>query len=134
MLALHRERVADDRVRYVLADLFTWSPDRTYDGVCFAFWLSHVPRERLDGLLRMVAAALKPGGKVFFVDSHSQHQPAAEEGSQVVVRRLGDARTFRVVKNRYPPAELEARCAAAGLSVTVQETVSVFLYGWGVRP
>lgn len=133
MLALHRERVQDDRVRYILADLFTWSPDRAYDGVCAAFWLSHVPRERLDDVLRMVAAALKPGGKVFFVDSHSQHQPAVADGSQVVLRRLQDGRAFRIVKNRYTPAELKARCATAGLQVAVEETASVFLYGWGVR-
>jgi 2-polyprenyl-3-methyl-5-hydroxy-6-metoxy-1,4-benzoquinol methylase len=132
MLALHRERVADDRVQYILADLFTWSPDRAYDGVCAAFWLSHVPRERLDDVLRMVAAALKPGGKLFFVDSHSQHQPAADE-SQVVRRQLQDGRAFRIVKNHYTPAELVSRCAAAGLAVTAQETASVFLYAWGVR-
>ena len=49
MLALNRARVDDDRVRYVEADLFSWRPERTYDGVCFAFWMSHVPHERLDG-------------------------------------------------------------------------------------
>src|SRR5688572_15905261 len=37
MLALNRESVADARVRYVLADLFARTPDRTYDGVSFGF-------------------------------------------------------------------------------------------------
>jgi len=77
MITLNRARIGDDRVRYILADLFTWHPDQTYEGVCFAFWLSHVPRERLDAFLDMVAAALKPGGKVFFVDSKGQ-QPVSE--------------------------------------------------------
>jgi 2-polyprenyl-3-methyl-5-hydroxy-6-metoxy-1,4-benzoquinol methylase len=140
-LALNRARVRDDRVRYVQADLFSWHPERTYDGVCFAFWLSHVPHERLDAFLRMVAAALKPDGKVFFVDSHRQRKPSTETvvqsppepGSQVLTRRLHDGRAYRIVKNFYAPAELAERCAAAGLHVTVQETASVFIYGTGSR-
>ena len=140
-LALNWARVRDDRVRYVQADLFSWRPERTYDGVCFAFWLSHVPHERLDAFLQMVAAALKPDGKVFFVDSHRQRKPSAETvvqsppepGSQVLTRRLHDGRAYRIVKNFYAQVELSERCAAAGLHVTVQETASVFIYGTGSR-
>jgi trans-aconitate methyltransferase len=43
MLARARARVGDARVRFVQADLFTWTPDRRYDVVFFGFWLSHVP-------------------------------------------------------------------------------------------
>src|SRR5262245_57964168 len=45
MLAIAAARVRDDRVRFVQADLFTWRPDRRYDAVFFAFWISHVPPE-----------------------------------------------------------------------------------------
>jgi demethylmenaquinone methyltransferase/2-methoxy-6-polyprenyl-1,4-benzoquinol methylase len=82
MLTLNRARVRDVRVRYVQADLFSWRPERTYDGICFAFWLSHVPHERLDAFLQTVAAALKPGGKVFFIDSHRQRKPSNETITQ----------------------------------------------------
>src|SRR5262245_17545841 len=41
MLGLNAAKVADPRVRYVQADLFAWQPDREYDLVFFAFWLSH---------------------------------------------------------------------------------------------
>ena len=141
MLALNRTRVDDHRVRYVEADLFSWRPERTYDGVCFAFWLSHVPHERLDGFLQIVAAALEPDGKVFFVDSHRQRKPSTETvvqsppepGSQVLTRRLHDGRAYRIVKNFYGPAELADRCAAAGLQVMVRETASAFIYGAGNR-
>jgi 2-polyprenyl-3-methyl-5-hydroxy-6-metoxy-1,4-benzoquinol methylase len=141
MLALNRARVNDDRVRYIQADLFAWRPERTFDGVCFAFWLSHVPHERLDAFLQMVAAALKPGGKVFFVDSHRGRKPSAETvvqsppepGSQVLTRRLHDGRAYRIVKNFYEPVELAEPCAAAGLHVTVRETASAFIYGTGSR-
>jgi SAM-dependent methyltransferase len=141
MLSLNRTRVHDERVRYVRADLFSWRPERTFDGVCFAFWLSHIPHERLDTFLQMVAAALKPGGKVFFVDSHRRRKPSAETvvqsppepGSQVLTRRLHDGRAYRIVKNYYEPVELTERCAAAGLHVTVRETASAFIYGTGSR-
>ena len=142
MVAVNRARLgatAEGRVRYVLADLFAWRPERRYDGVCFGFWLSHVPRERLDAFLGTVAEALAPGGKVFFVDSHSRTEPTAsspdqrrtEAGAQLMTRRLNDGREFRIVKNFYDPALLEERCAAAGLDVAVRETATSFLYGTG---
>lgn len=141
MLAQNRARVGEGRVRYIQGDLFTWQPDRQYDGVCFAFWLSHVPHERLDAFLRMVATALKPGGKVFFVDSHRQRRPTtetaihipAEGDAQVLTRKLKDGRAYRIVKNYYAPEELAARCQTAGLDVRVQETQTAFIYGLGTR-
>lgn len=42
MLDLHRRRHASRAVRYVQANIFEWRPDRRYDVVFFAFWLSHV--------------------------------------------------------------------------------------------
>lgn len=144
MVAINRARVGEvgeGRVRYVLADLFAWRPERAYDGVCFGFWLSHVPRERLDAFLGTVAAALEPGGTVFFVDNHSGAEPTArspdqhrpEAGAQLMTRRLNDGREYRIVKNFYEPALLEERCAAAGLDVAVRETATSFLYGTGHR-
>ena len=139
MVALNRARVASDRVSYVLADLFTWRPERTYDAVFFGFWLSHVPAERLDVFLGMVAAALRPQGKLFFVDGRREPTSTAvdhqlpEVGSQVMTRRLNDGREFQIVKIFYEPAALAARCAAAGLQVEVRETPTYFMYGMGRR-
>src|SRR5947209_1325070 len=48
MIAINRAKVGSDRVSYLTADLFAWQPDRQYDGVCFGFWISHVPADRLD--------------------------------------------------------------------------------------
>ena len=141
MVAQNEAKVGKGRVRYLLADLFTWEPDRQYDGVCFCFWISHVPEEQLDGFLRTVAAALKPGGKLFFIDSHPRIKPAQpsaiqlppEPGSQVLTRKLNDGRAYRIVKNFLDPRALEARCHAAGLDVQVHETPYAFIYGTGVR-
>jgi SAM-dependent methyltransferase len=139
MLTINRAKVASDRVSYVQTDLFTWQPTRTYDAVCFAFWISHVPIERLSPFLSTVASALRPGGKLFFVDDRREptgsavdhHLPADE--SQLMTRRLNNGRTFQIVKNFYEPGALRARFAMVGLDVTVCETASFFLYGYGMQ-
>ncbi len=139
MLAINRAKVASPRVSYVLADLFSWHPERVYDAVFFGFWLSHVPRERLDDFLHSCVAMLRPEGKVFFVDSRrSPNAPVTppeetEQASQVVVRTLKDGRTSKIVKNLYDATDLAARCACTELDLTVRQTATYFLYGFGVR-
>ncbi len=139
MIAIGRAKVGSDRVTYIEADLFAWRPAREYDAVCFGFWLSHVPVERLDAFLGTVAMALRPGGKCFFVDSRreptgtsaDQHLP--EAGEQTMTRRINDGREFRIVKNFHEPAALATRFAAAGLAMTIRETPNYFIYGTGIR-
>jgi demethylmenaquinone methyltransferase/2-methoxy-6-polyprenyl-1,4-benzoquinol methylase len=128
MLAINRARVSSPRVAYVLADLFSWHPDRLYDAVFVGFWLSHVPRERLDDFLRFCVAMLRPAGKVFFVDSRrppnapgAPHQATVPE-SQVVVRTLREGRAFEVVKNLYDATDLATRCTGAGFDSVVCQT------------
>ena len=141
MIAINRAKLgpAAAKVTYVQADLFAWAPDRQYDAVCFGFWISHVPRERLDAFLATVAAATRPGGAVFFVDGRREPRSTAadhrlpDEGEQVMVRKLNDGRAFQIVKNFYDPAALAAQCARAGLDLAVRETATYFLYGLGRR-
>ncbi len=139
MIELNSARVGAGRVTYLLADLFTWQPERQYDAVFFGFWLSHVPLERLDAFFRMVAQALRPGGRLFFVDGRreptstaSNHQ-LPDPGAQVMTRRLNDGRAFQIVKNFFDPRMLEARCSEAGLDVRVRESPTFFIYGTGIR-
>jgi len=138
MLAINRSRVQSDAVRYLQADLFTWEPDRAYDAVVFTFWLSHVPPERLDGFLTLVRRALKPGGTCFFADSRrdplttSADQPLPDAPQPWLTRRLNDGREYAIVKVFYEPAALSRRLVEHGLSVTVCETASFFLYGRGI--
>lgn len=139
MIEINRAKVASERVSYVLADLFTWQAERVYDGVVFCFWLSHIPRERLGSFLRSIATWLRPGGKVFFIDGQREPTTTAvnhqlpEQDSQIMTRILNDGRTFEIVKNFYDPADLAARCTQAGLHVTVRETATDFIYGYGER-
>ncbi len=139
MIEINRARVASERVTYVQADLFSWQPDRLYDAVLFGFWISHVPLERLDTFLYSVAAMLKPGGQLFFVDGRREPSSTAPDhrlpasDSQIMTRKLNDGQAFAIVKNFYEPAYLVAHCAQAGLEITVQETATYFIYGYGKR-
>ncbi len=78
MIAINRARVNSERVS-IYGRPFSWQPPRMYDGVFFGFWLSHVPLERLDAFLNMVAAALRPGGKMFFMDGRREPTRTATE-------------------------------------------------------
>jgi ubiquinone/menaquinone biosynthesis C-methylase UbiE len=139
MLKLCRARVRDERVEYVQADLFAWEPERTYDVCFFGFWLSHVPDERFEAFWEKVARALKPNGRVFFVDSSRHdlasavdHKLSAPEDA-TMLRRLADGSEYRIVKQFYKPGRLQARLAELGWRVEVETTREFFIYGHGVK-
>lgn len=140
VLAINRARVGATSVRYVQADLFAWTPPAgRYDACVFAFWLSHVPAERFAGFWEMVAGALKPGGRVLFIDSaRTDRSTAADhilpgDDDPTMVRRLDDGREFQIVKRFYAPAELEAELARLGWDADVSATPEFFLYGTAQR-
>ena len=63
-LELNRQCVGRPDVEYVVADLFSWAPDRAFDVVFFSFWLSHVPRSRFatfSGSGPIVPGSRRPG-------------------------------------------------------------------------
>ncbi len=126
-------------VSYEIADLFAWSPGATFDRVFVGFFLSHVPRARLEQFLATVVAALRPGGVVAFVDSCREPTSTAADhvlptqGDEVMTRRLDDGREFAIVKNFYEPDELVEVGARVGLTVQAAVTPTYFLYGTGTR-
>ena len=127
-LALNRARV-DDRVEYVVADLFAWEPEAEFDLVFFSFWLSHVPEERFDSFWRTVRAALSPGGRVFLVDSGPKKEPTDDQRQ---VRQLADGREFTIVKRYWSPQELGDRVRPLGFELDLGVTRhDNFLVGGG---
>lgn len=126
-----------NNIRYVQADLFEWQPDRKYDVVFFGFWLSHVPPDRFRSFWELVAAALKPGGRFFFIDSlPDPHSSAADHDTPSAAdvrqrRRLNDGTTYEIVKIYYDPAELQQRLRQIGFAATVKSSSDYFLYGYG---
>lgn len=136
MLARARARVGDDaRVRFEEADLFSYRPTGTWNVVFFGFWLSHVPMERFEAFWDMVAAALAPGGRVFFVDDAFRTEEELVEGvdSSTIQRRLLDGRTFRAVKVPHDAAVLEQRLRGLGWDVRVTASDDHFYWGEGRR-
>jgi ubiquinone/menaquinone biosynthesis C-methylase UbiE len=150
MLDLNRQRLHSDKITYILADLFYWQPVMTYDAAFMGFWLSHIPPALLYEFIGTLAGALKPGGKIFFVDSlleptssargHTGDLMLREQASglprseQVTLRRrLKDGREFDIIKVFYEPHDLIERFGAHTMPVTVRKTDSFFLYGWGTK-
>ncbi len=116
-------------VEFVTADIFAWNPPpAAFDLVFFGYWLSHVPAERLAWFWGQVGSALRPGGRVFFVDSFGE----ARLDGDVQQRRLNDGRGFQVVKRIWQPAELVDFGASLGwrLKVRVTENRNI-LFGYG---
>lgn len=139
VLALNRARVDSRSVRYIQADLFDWTPPASYDACVFSFWLSHVPPQRFAAFWEMVARALRPGGRVLFIDSArtdrstaADHRlPGADEST--MTRRLDDGREFQIVKRFYDPGALQSELASLGWAFQVATTGEFFIYGMGVK-
>ena len=135
VIEINRTRTDSDRVQYMLADLFCWTPPSDqFDAVFFGFWLSHVPADRFEAFWAMVRATLKANGRVFWIDSLLEpastardHGPLDQSG--IVRRRLNDGREFRIVKMFYDPADLERRLARLGFAGWVRSSGTFFHYG-----
>ncbi|MGH2558372.1 MAG: class I SAM-dependent methyltransferase [Thermomicrobiales bacterium] len=141
MIRINQERLAaaglGDRVAYKQVDLFGWRPDRLYDAAFMGFFLSHVPADRLDPFLAAVAAAVRPGGVVGFVDSKrepistSPDQPLPAPDDPIMTRRLNDGRAFQIVKIYRSAEEMHAAFARHGVAMEVMKSASFFQYGLG---
>ena len=154
-LAINRSRLAGSNppVRYIEADVFSWQPDRRFDVVSFAFWLTHVPPPRFDRFWSLVQDALRPDGRVFFVDNAPPRPELpvlgrrfACDGHQVEgihsrtdldlgvsVRRVHDGRRFQTIKVYWSPEDLQQRLRDLGWRAQVESTDWAFIYGHGTR-
>ena len=131
MLAQAAERPYGEHVRFVCADLFEWQPERRYDSIFFGFWLSHVPDERFQGFWAKVAHALRPGGRVVFIDDaiRSDEELVYGADSYVVRRVLSDGSLHRVVKMPHTPQALQERLSELGWQFEMHDAAPFF---WGV--
>lgn len=132
-LAIARTRVGTEEVRLLEADVFSWKPDRQYDCVFFAFWLSHVPLERFDAFWSLVSRCLRPGGRVLFVDEDNRSDLDDRLEPGVARRTVRDGRRFEIVKVFWSPEELASRLLALGWAVDVEPVHDILLVGRGGR-
>jgi SAM-dependent methyltransferase len=134
MIALNRERVQAANVDYAQVDLFLWQPVEQFDACFFSFWLSHVPEELFVEFWEKVSRSLRPGGRVFFIDSApldnypSVGATVAQKDNETMLRRLADGREYQIVKRFYQPKELELELAALGFEASVKKTAEYFIY------
>ena len=127
-------RLVNAPVQYVVVDLFEWWPTEEYDFVFFGFWLSHVPAQQFNRLWEMIRAALKPGGRAFFVDGLATQESTARDHAEiddsgVMERKLNDGQTFNIVKVFHDPDQLERQLRDLGWSGSVGSTGQFFYYG-----
>lgn len=134
MLAIARARLSGESVQFVQADIFAWRPDRRYDVVFFAFWLSHVPPARFDAFWSLVASSLKASGRVLFLNDLDPGREGCGWGAAwTVLRRVKDGRAYRVVKVAYQPADLGERLARLGWHARVVPLSERFYSGAATR-
>jgi SAM-dependent methyltransferase len=112
-------------------------PDRQVDALFIGFWLSHVPRPRLEEFLSICRRWLKPGGVFAFIDSRLDRDSSAGDhptpADDMSLRRLADGREFTIPKIYWEPAELQTALATAGFAdPKVEETPRFFLLGTAV--
>lgn len=108
MIEINRAKAGLPTVAYQCVDLFQWQPEKQYDLVFFAFWLSHVPPFHLSDFFGKVARATKPGGRVVMVDEprSDSNISGPNTGDLYQQRTLDDGRSFRIVKVYYDPHEI----------------------------
>ena len=138
VLEINRHRVGSERVQYIQADLFQWTPPEARFDLCFfSFWLSHVPQSRFAGFWDRVRLALRPGGRVFLIDSArsetsgASDHPNPSEGDGIALRRLDDGSEFQIVKRYYEPRRLERELADLGFEIAARSTGEYFIFGAG---
>lgn len=137
MLNVARGRLQGTTTRFIDADIFSWVPDRQYDTVFFAFWLSHVPPASLAAFWATLRQALKPGGCVVFLDdSHAKaeiEETVAKTDVPTVRRRLSDGSQHLTVKVLHDADGLTKRLNALGWEAHV-ELVDQYHFGGVARP
>jgi len=135
MLAINRDRIDHPNVTFLQANIFQWTPERQFDVVFFGFWLSHVPKDKFQSFWNLVRSALKPKGRVFFVDSlpnpeaRAKNRPLAKSVADLQTRYLNDGRSFEIVKRFFDPDQLSESLASLHWQANIQTTDNFFLYG-----
>jgi SAM-dependent methyltransferase len=135
VLRLNQQRVANPKVTYLHADLFDWSPPRTYDFVFFGHWLSHIPPTRFDAFWDLVGRCTGDHGRVGFIDEDERaanleaDRPSAHP--EVARRTLNDGRHFDIIKVFWKPEDLEQRLRSLRWDFQIMPLAERFMVGLG---
>lgn len=137
-LAIARDRVRSDNVRFEVADIFSWTTEARFDVIFFSAWLSHVPVSRFEQFWRLLRGLVAPGGRVLFVDEPAEirdkesYLPGDDE---IVERELQDGSRYRIVKNFIDSEQLERRLTELGWECRIRRDVDDWVWVCGeARP
>lgn len=138
MIQINQAKVQSNNVDYHQANLFEWQPDQQYDMVFFGFWLSHVPQTKLDTFLNTVYQALKPDGRLFFIDSQKVQSGTSSRQSvathnDIQKRVLNDGSQFEIIKIYYDTDQLTQTLHNHKFDITVEKTPTYFIYADGKK-
>jgi protein-L-isoaspartate O-methyltransferase len=102
VVAIARDRVRSNNVRFDVTDVFSWTTAARFDVIFFSAWLSHVPTSRFEQFWQLLRGLLAEGGRVLFIDEPVEirdketYLPGSDE---IVERQLRDGSKYRIVKN-----------------------------------
>jgi ubiquinone/menaquinone biosynthesis C-methylase UbiE len=130
MIEINQAKTCTAAIDYHCVDLFQWEPEKQYDLVFFAFWLSHIPPAHLSNFLGKVARATKPGGRVIVIDEPKSQRNISGPNleGQYQQRKLKDGRTFRIVKVYYDPWQIELELQKHGFKTDSSMIGTSFFY------
>jgi SAM-dependent methyltransferase len=135
MLRLNQARVANPKVTYLEADLFEWSPSRTYDFVFFGHWLSHIPASRFGTFWELMRDCTGDQGRVGFVDEDDRASwmdaDRPSEHSEIARRTLSNGRRFEIIKVFWSPHNLKQRLRSMGWDLQITRVAERFMVGLG---
>lgn len=80
-VAVERGRSASDKVDFVVADILTWEPDKTFDLALIAYL--HLPPSQMEEAVKRVVSWLKPGGELFLIGHDVSNLEDGHGGPQV---------------------------------------------------
>lgn len=137
----NRRRLGSEaaKVDYHVTDFFSWASPRQFDVIYFSYWLSHVPPTHFEAFWQLVAAHLKPGGRVFLIDNiatpHAARLDPEIPGDDdvSVLRPAPDGTLYHVWKVLWRPEELEEALASLGWSIDAYGTGTYFMWAEGKR-
>jgi 2-polyprenyl-3-methyl-5-hydroxy-6-metoxy-1,4-benzoquinol methylase len=122
-VAIARARVTARNVEFEVADVFSWTTDRTFDVVFFSAWLSHVPHARFEQFWLAVRGLLRGGGRVLFLDEHVDERSKERfvpGEPELVERELEDGSSYRIVKNFVDPGRMQRRLRELGWDCVIR--------------
>ncbi|MDY6937994.1 MAG: class I SAM-dependent methyltransferase [Cyanobacteriota bacterium] len=138
-ISLNKRKVKSPKVKYQTQDLFEWEPDREYDLVVIAFWLSHVPPQKFDEFLDKVAKSVRSGGRLFIVDSRFHATATAKNHDYknndkiYQLRKLNNGDTFKVIKIYHSTEYIARKLSKLGFQTNANMTDRYFIYAVGEK-